>query len=154
MTTQEGVVAEVWNRGGRVYSLGDGGEVLEDDPDERRTIAVRQMRAVFAQPERGATRVSTSRVGLIHQRMAKGKKEKTATGGYIRGAPPFRYPSVHRVTLLPEPEMQHTLTRMMAMNAEGRSLRDIIRALHAEGLTPRGGGRGHPASIARILARA
>jgi hypothetical protein len=32
MTEQEGVLAEVWRAGGRVFSLGDGGEILEDDP--------------------------------------------------------------------------------------------------------------------------
>jgi hypothetical protein len=54
----------------------------------------------------------------------RGKKEKTATGGYIGGAPPFRYPSDHRVTLLPEPEMQHI----------GRSMRRVSpRVAAAEG---------------------
>jgi DNA invertase Pin-like site-specific DNA recombinase len=35
MTEQEGVLAEVWLTGGQVFSLGDGGEILEDDPDDR-----------------------------------------------------------------------------------------------------------------------
>jgi hypothetical protein len=34
MTEQKGVLAEVWRAGGHVFSLGDGGEVLEDDPDD------------------------------------------------------------------------------------------------------------------------
>jgi hypothetical protein len=45
-----------------VFSLGDGSELLEDDPDDPMHIAIRQMRGVFAQLERG----------LIRQRMAKG----------------------------------------------------------------------------------
>ena len=68
MTQQEGVLAQVWASGGRAFSLGDGGEVLEDDPDDPIRTAVRQMRGVFAQLERG----------LIRQRMARGKKAKAA----------------------------------------------------------------------------
>jgi DNA invertase Pin-like site-specific DNA recombinase len=143
MTQQEGVLAQVWSSGGRVYSLGDGGEVLEDDPDDPMRTAVRQMRGVFAQLERG----------LIRQRMAKGKREKLVSGGYIGGAPPFGYRSDHRGNLLPEPERQHTLKRIRDLKVEGQSLREIIQTLDAEGLAPRSGGRWYPASIARILAR-
>lgn len=143
MTQQEGVLAEVWGSGGRVYSLSDGGEVLEDDPDDPVRTAIRQMRGVFAQLERG----------LIRQRMTKGKKAKSVSGGYIGGAPPFGYQSDHRGNLLPEPEMQRTLARIRDLNAEGRSLRQIIGVLDAESLSPRGGGKWYPASVARILAR-
>lgn len=143
MTQQEGVLAEVWNSGARVFSLGDGGEVLEDDPDDPVRTAVRQMRGVFAQLERG----------LIRQRMLKGKKEKTAQGGYVGGAPPFGYESDHRGNLLPDAAMQRTLARIGELHGTGKSLREIIAALDAEGLQPRSGGRWYPASVARIIAR-
>jgi DNA invertase Pin-like site-specific DNA recombinase len=53
------------------------------DDDEIRTdpmrTAVRKMRGVFAQLERG----------LIRQRTTKGRQAKAAQGGYIGGAPPL-----------------------------------------------------------------
>ena len=45
LTVQEGVLATVWDRGGSVFSLGDGGEVQQDDPDDPMRTAMRQMRA-------------------------------------------------------------------------------------------------------------
>ncbi len=81
MTEQEGILGEIWSAGGVAFSLGDGGVVLEDDPDDPMRTAVRQMRGVFAQLERG----------LIRQRMRKGKAAKAAEGGYIGGAPPFGF---------------------------------------------------------------
>lgn len=67
MTQQEGCLAEVWKAGGKVFSLGDGGEVLEDDPEDPMRTAIRQMRGVFAQLERG----------LIRPRMAKGRSKRS-----------------------------------------------------------------------------
>lgn len=143
MTQQEGILAEVWKSGGRVFSLGDGGEVLEDDPDDPMRTAVRQMRGVFAQLERG----------LIRQRMAKGKKEKQSRGGYVGGAPPFGYTSDNRGNLVPSPEMQAAVVRIRELATDGTSLRRIIANLESEGVTPRAGGKWYPSSIARILAR-
>ena len=143
MTQQEGVLAEVWVNGGRVYSLGDNGEVLEDDPDDPMRTAVRQMRGVFAQLERG----------LIRQRMTKGKREKSSQGGYIGGAPPFGFTSDHQGNLLPDPVMQETVARIRDLNTSGHSLREIISVLDAEGLQPRSGGKWYPASVSRIVSR-
>jgi len=143
MTQQEGVLAQVWKSGGRVFSLDDGGEVLEDDPDDPMRTAVRQMRGVFAQLERG----------LIRQRMAKGKRAKAAEGGYTGGAPPFGFTSDGKGNLRPDPTSQLAVDRMRQLRADGGSLRDIVRALEAEGIQPPRGGNWHPASVARILAR-
>lgn len=143
MTQQEGVLAQVWASGGRVFSLGDGGEVLEDDPDDPMRTAVRQMRGVFAQLERG----------LIRQRMAKGKREKSSQGGYVGGAPPFGFTSDHRGNLVQDPDMQQVLSRIRELHQDGHSLREIITVLDAEGLPPRSGGKWYPASVSRIIAR-
>lgn len=143
MTQQEGVLAEVWKVGGKVFSLGDGGEVLEDDPDDPMRTAIRQMRGVFAQLERG----------LIRQRMAKGKREKSSQGGYVGGAPPFGFTSDHQGSLVTNAQTQATLARMAELRQSGESLRGIITALQAEGHPAPRGGRWHPASVARILAR-
>jgi len=81
MTEQEGVLAEVWRAGGHVFSLGDGGEILEDDPDDPMRTAIRQVRGVFAQLERG----------LIRQRMAKGRRENEGPGRVCGGQSTLRY---------------------------------------------------------------
>ena len=143
MTQQEGVLAEVWKAGKRVFSLGDGGEVLEDDPDDPMRTAIRQMRGVFAQLERG----------LIRQRMSKGKREKRLQGGYIGGAPPFGFESDHRGNLLPNSEMQRTVTRIEELHDAGLSLRAIIEVLDREGHGTRSGSPWYPSSVARILGR-
>jgi len=143
MTQQEGVLAQVWKSGGRVFSLDDGGEVLEDDPDDPMRTAVRQMRGVFAQLERG----------LIRQRMAKGKRAKESKGGYTGGAPPFGFASDGKGNLRPDPRSQAVVDRMRHLREGGASLREIIRTLEEEGVKPPRGGEWHPATVARIIAR-
>lgn len=143
MTQQEGVLAQVWKVGGKVFSLGDGGEVLEDDPDDPMRTAVRQMRGVFAQLERG----------LIRQRMAKGKREKSKQGGYVGGAPPYGWDSDHQGRLTPNPAEQLALARIRELHDAGESLRGIIAVLEAIDRPGPRGGRWYPASLARVIAR-
>ena len=50
----------------------DGGEILEDDPDDPMRTAIRQMRGVFSQLERA----------LLVKRLRNGKQAKAAQGGY------------------------------------------------------------------------
>ena len=143
MTQQEGCLAEVWKSGGKVFSLGDGGEVLEDDPEDPMRTAIRQMRGVFAQLERG----------LIRQRMAKGKREKGSQGGYTGGAPPYGYESDHQGNLVPNRVMLETVERIRELHAEGMSLRSIIDVLESEGHRTRRGNRWHPTTVARLIGR-
>lgn len=143
MTQQEGVLAEVWDCGGKVFALDDGGEVLEDDPDDPMRTAARQMRGVFAQLEKG----------LIRQRMAKGKREKKLVGGYVGGAPPYGFDSDHRGNLVTNSEMQDTIARISELHQAGSSLREIIAVLEAEQRRPRNGGTWYPASVSRVLQR-
>lgn len=140
MTQQEGCLAEVWKSGGKVFSLGDGGEVLEDDPEDPMRTAIRQMRGVFAQLERG----------LIRQRMAKGKREKKSQGGYIGGAPRLGYKAENK-TLVLDPEGQRAVARIHELRKEGLSLRAIITVLDDEGIRPRRGSW-HPTSVSRLIA--
>jgi DNA invertase Pin-like site-specific DNA recombinase len=42
LTTQEGILAQAWQSGGRVFSV-DGGEVHQNDPDDPMRTAMRQM---------------------------------------------------------------------------------------------------------------
>ncbi len=141
MTEQEGILGEIWSAGGIAVSLGDGGEVLEDDPDDPMRTAIRQMRGVFAQLERG----------LIRQRMRKGKQAKAAEGGYTGGAPPFGYRGGNG-DLVPDPFQRTAVDRILALHRDGRSLRSIIQVLKAEGHNAKRG-QWHPTSVARIIRR-
>jgi DNA invertase Pin-like site-specific DNA recombinase len=142
MTEQEGVLAEVWRAGGHVFSLGDGGEILEDDPDDPMRTAIRQMRGVFAQLERG----------LIRQRMAKGRREKKAQGGYVAGSPRFGMKAHDKALVLHEVEAA-VVARINELREEGLSLRAIVRQLGADGVPSKRGARWHPTTVARLLAR-
>jgi DNA invertase Pin-like site-specific DNA recombinase len=140
MTEQEGVLAEVWRAGGHVFSLGDGGELLEDDPDDPMRTAIRQMRGVFAQLERG----------LIRQRMAKGRREKKAQGGYVAGSPRFGL-KAHDRALVVHAEEAEVVARIRAMRDDGMSLRAIVRQLEVDGVPSKRGARWHPTTVARLL---
>jgi DNA invertase Pin-like site-specific DNA recombinase len=141
MTEQEGVLAEVWRAGGHVFSLGDGGEILEDDPDDPMRTAIRQMRGVFAQLERG----------LIRQRMAKGRREKKAQGGYVAGSPRFGMKARDRALVVDEDEAA-VVARIKALREGGLSLRAIVRQLEADEVPSKRGARWHPTTVARLLA--
>ncbi len=142
MTEQEGILAEIWKSSGVVFSTGDGGEVLEDDPDDPMRTAIRQMRGVFAQLERG----------LIRQRMAKGRREKAAQGGYIGGAPRFGHRADGKGGLAVDEDEREAVERIVQLRTQGASLRSIVATLADEGIDPKRGGW-HPTSIARVLER-
>jgi len=78
LTVQEAVLAYVWALGGRVFTA-DHGEHLEDDETDPMRTAMRQMRGVFHQLDRG----------LIRKRLREGREAKGKQGGYAFGAPPF-----------------------------------------------------------------
>lgn len=141
MTEQEGILGEIWSVGGVAISLGDGGVILEDDPDDPMRTAVRQMRGVFAQLERG----------LIRQRMRKGKREKAAQGGYTGGAPPFGMRGGGGDLVL-DGEQQRTVDRIVELHRQRHSLRSIVKMLDDEG-RPAKRGSWHPTSVRRVINR-
>lgn len=142
MTEQEGILSEIWKARGNVFSLGDGGIVLQDDPDDPMRTAIRQMRGVFAQLERG----------LIRQRVRKGKEAKAAAGGYTGGAPPIGFRSANG-NLVPDPGEAKVVARIAELRGQRRSLRQIADALSAEGLRPKRSARWHPTTVARVVQR-
>lgn len=155
---QEGILAHVWKDAGRVFSIGDGGEILEDDPDDPMRTAIRQMRGVFAQLERA----------MITKRMRDGKRQKRSQRGYVGdGSPPYGMISKDG-ELVKAPDEQKAIAMMKRLRRQGKSLREIGRALEEAGHKPpqtnRPGirrrtqgtvpsGRWHPTTVSAILKR-
>ena len=111
--------------------------MLEDDPDDPMRTAIRQMRGVFAQLERG----------LIRQRMAKGRREKKAQGGYVAGSPRFGLMAHDKALVVHEEEAQ-VIATIRRLRADGLSLRAIAGRLEADGVRSKRGGRWHPTTVA------
>jgi DNA invertase Pin-like site-specific DNA recombinase len=142
LTVQEAVLAQAWRRGGRVFAT-DVGEIAKDDPDDPMRTAMRQMMGVFAELERS----------MISARMRAGRRAKEARGGYAgKGSPKLGQRSVNGELVADERE-QATIARMVELDAQGLSLRQIGIALEQEGLRPKRGGAWHPTVIRRTLAR-
>ncbi len=139
LTVQEAVLAHVWQRGGRVFTV-DAGEVLPDDPDDPMRTAMRQMMGIFAQLDRA----------MIVKRLRDGRRAKAAKGGYVAGSPPFGWRAEERELVLDEAEFA-VLERMRALRAAGASLRDIAEALNSEGIPSKRSRLWSASSVARTL---
>lgn len=142
LTVQEAVLALAWDAGGRVWSVGDGGEVLQDDPDDPMRTAIRQMRGVFAQLDRA----------LIVKRLRDGRRVKGERGEFAYGSPAYGFRALNGA-LVPDETEQAAVARMTELRAAGASLRGIAEALTAEGHRPKRSETWHAQSIRRALAR-
>ncbi len=148
VTVQEAFLAAVWDHGGRVF-LATGEEVPRDDPDDPMRTAMRQMVAVFSELERRT----------IVKRLRDGKRAKRAAGGHTDGSPAYGWATAARSddnphgALVADPAERAAVARMLELDAEGRSLRDIAEVLTAEGVPTKRGGRWQANTIRRILAR-
>ncbi|MFD7574395.1 recombinase family protein [Streptomyces sp. NPDC059810] len=140
LTVQEAVLAYTWALGGRVFTA-DHGEHLEDDEDDPMRTAMRQMRGVFHQLDRG----------LIRKRLRDGRATKGEHGGYAYGAPRFGQQAVDNelVELGPEKEVEDLILRWR--DEEGLGARAICRRLNDEGWPSKRGGKWHPTTVARII---
>jgi DNA invertase Pin-like site-specific DNA recombinase len=141
LPVQEGILAWVWNHGGRVFAC-DAGEVRQQDPEDPARTAMRQVVGVWAQLERGTTAA----------RMQAGRRRKAARGGFAYGAPPYGKRAVHG-ELVDDPAEQQVIARIRELHAAGMSLRQIARTLDAEGVRPRRGRRWQDRTVAKIVAR-
>lgn len=142
---QEGVLAQVWTADARTWSIEDGGEVLEDDPDDPMRTAMRQMRGVFSQLERG----------MINKRMRDGRARKRAADGYVGGRPKYGERAEDGRLVEDETERQVVdLVRSMRSQSEPASYRAIADELEQRRLKPRKGERFHPTQVMRIARRA
>lgn len=142
LTVQEAALAHVWRCGGRVFSV-DGGEVLQDDPDDPMRTAMRQMVGVFGQLERA----------MITKRLRDGRRHKASTGGYAHGAPGLGFVAVDG-KLIRDSREQTIVARIIELQQQGASLRDIAIRLEEEEHRPKRSEKWHPETIRRVLARA
>ncbi|MEU9349186.1 recombinase family protein [Streptomyces sp. NPDC048278] len=140
LTVQEAVLAYVWALGGRVFTA-DHGEHLEDDEDDPMRTAMRQMRGVFHQLDRG----------LIRKRLRDGRTTKGEKGGYAYGAPRFGQQVVDKelVDLDDEKEIEDLILQWH--DAEGLGPRPICKRLNDAEIPAKRGGKWHPTTVARIL---
>lgn len=140
LTVQEAVLSYVWALGGRVFTA-DHGEHLEDDVDDPMRTAMRQMRGVFHQLDRG----------MIRKRLRDGRNSKAAKGGYAYGAPPFgkQAKDGELVDLDDEKDVEDLIRRWA--DTEGIGPRPITRRLNEAGIPAKRGGKWHPTTVARIL---
>jgi len=141
LVESEAALALVWNFGGSMFSV-DSGEVQRDESDEPLVRALRLIVATIGELERNTLIV----------RMRRGREAKAAAGGYAYGSPPLGSTSRGGV-LVPELREAAAVARIVELRAEGRSLRDIGRVLQDEGVPTKRGGRWHPETISKVLAR-
>ncbi len=109
--------------------------------DEMRAL-VRQILGAVAQYERA----------VIVRRMQGGRAAKAANGGYAYGSPAFGQKAEGKA-LVPDETEQRVIARIGELHQAGKSLREIITVLEAEGIQPKRGGRWHPPTVNRVIAR-
>ncbi len=129
LAVQEAALAAAWRLGASVFTV-DGGEVHEDDPDDPMRTAMRQMRGVFAQLDRGQ----------VVKRLRDGRKAKAAAGRKAVGA--YRYGfrghgSGRDRDAAPDPTEQAAVRRIVELRRQGASYRTIAATLDTEGHRPR-----------------
>ncbi|MDT0449946.1 recombinase family protein [Streptomyces hesseae] len=147
LTTQEAILAVIWSLGGRAFTA-DGGEVLQDDPDDPMRTFVRQVMGAAAQLERG----------LISKRLRNGRKTKAEKGGYAYGAPRYGWETSTKKELGEVDGEQAGRVRAQELraqldeNGKPMSFRAIGAKLKEEGYkTKRGLDDWQPATVARLL---
>lgn len=140
LTVQEAVLSYVWAMAGRVFTA-DHGEHLEDDASDPMRTAMRQMRGVFHQLDRG----------LIVKRLTEGRTAKGVKGGYAYGAPRYGQRTEDK-TLTPD-ETEEANVRLMEQwrDEEGLSIRAIVARLNEQEIPSKRGGKWHPTTVARLL---
>ncbi|GAA2317477.1 hypothetical protein GCM10010234_74460 [Streptomyces hawaiiensis] len=141
LTVQEAVLSYVWALGGRVFTA-DHGEHLEDDASDPMRTAMRQMRGVFHQLDRG----------LIIKRLTEGRQAKGSKGGYAYGAPRFGQRVEDKELTADERENAIAEEMERWRDEEGLSIRAICaRANSRDDMPSKRGGRWHPTTVARLL---
>jgi len=145
LAVQEAALGAVWKLGARVFTV-DGGEVQEDDPDDPLRTAMRQMRGVFAQLDRGQ----------VVKRLRDGRRAKAAAGKKAVGDYPYGYRGAGKGRerdMVPHPAEQAVIRRIAELRAGGASYRSIATTLDAEGRSPRRAGRWSAMAVRNVSDR-
>lgn len=143
LIVQEQALAEVWRLGGEVWSCSSAeGAYLSDDPDDPSRKLIRQVLGAVAEYERS----------MIALRLRMGRRRKSERGGYAYGSPPFGKRAEGK-ELMDDPTERATVALICTLRQEGRSYRQIIRTLTADGHRPKRGGRWHPRTVSNVVAR-
>jgi DNA invertase Pin-like site-specific DNA recombinase len=111
--------------------------------DEHTRVMVRQILGVVSQYERA----------VIRGRMAAGKAQKVATGGYGGGRPGYGQKAENR-RLVTNPDEVAIVNAIMDGRRKEWSYRVIATNLEQQGMTTRCGGKWNPNQIRRIAQRA
>jgi DNA invertase Pin-like site-specific DNA recombinase len=145
LMVQEATLALAWQHGGAVFTT-DGGEVLQDDPDDPMRSILRKFVGLMAELDRM----------VVVKRMRDGRKAKAQTGRKSVGA--YAY-GTHgqgegrERDAAPNPAEARTVARILELRAAGKSYRAIGELLDAEGLRPRRAERWNPVTISDICKR-
>jgi DNA invertase Pin-like site-specific DNA recombinase len=145
LTVQEGILAVLWRNGGSVFTA-DTGELRPDDPDDPMRTAVRQVVGVFAQLDRA----------MVVKRLRDGRTAKASTGRKAVGAYAYGYRGHGKGRerdATPEPTEQEAVRMIVELRRSGKSYREIVAALEAEGHRPRRADRWSPMSVRNIACR-
>lgn len=141
LVVSEAALGLLRQTGGRVFCA-DAGEVDDQDDDETR-ILVRQVLSAIAEFE----------ARKIVRRMQAGRAAKAAGGGFAYGSPRFGQRS-DGGELVTDGDELATVALMREWQSEGLSIRAVCERANEAGLRAKRGGRWHPQTVARVLARA
>jgi DNA invertase Pin-like site-specific DNA recombinase len=129
LSTQEAILAMVWQYNGSIFTADDG-VVREDDPDDPMRTAIRQIRGVFAQLDRS----------MVVKRLRDGRRAKEAVGRKSVGVYAYGYAGAGKGRerdAAPDLAEQRAVRRIAQLRASGASYRVIASTLDGEGLRPR-----------------
>ncbi len=146
LTVQEATLAVAWRAWGHVFTA-DAGEVLRDDPSDPMRTALRQVVGVFAELDRR----------MVVKRLRDGRQAKADTGRKATGAYAYGYQGEGKGRerdAAPHAEEQRAVARIVGLRAEGRSYREIVAMLDADGLRPRRAEAWSPMTVRRVAMRA
>jgi DNA invertase Pin-like site-specific DNA recombinase len=108
--------------------------------------AMRKMAAVFAELDRA----------LAVKRMRDGKRVKAAQGRHASGRYRYGYQGGGKGRdrdAVPVEQEQQAVARICALRRDGKSYRQIITALEAEGIRPRQAASWAPSTVRKIARR-
>ncbi len=143
LIVQEQVLAEVRRLGGLVESTSAAeAGYLRDDPEDPSRKFIRQVLGGVSEYERS----------MVSLRLRAGRDRKGERGGYAFGSPPLGARAEGGELVVDEREAA-TVERIRELHAAGASLRQIAAVLTEEGHQTKRGGRWHPETLRKVVAR-